>query len=279
MQLSIATANLYTQPFQQALAIIAEAGFRNIELDLFWERKNWAMAQHLQGLQAKEVVRWIEQSGLKVTSIHDGGGVVESGTTITGYINPTLDEFLDQLGYAPDGLVFHVPHIEGEYSDDWWTMISGQIVSALDHYKQYCSYVTLENEPPFSGYYVSLVTPQALNAFATQYDIGVTLDTNHYAYMGVDIVTAARVLRDNIRTIHLSDYLENQANVFIGEGELDFVSFFATLDLEHIHAVTAECSLMSPFQPNLEMDHDKMITRMIELRETCEQLIHRVTAA
>ncbi|MFZ6026392.1 MAG: sugar phosphate isomerase/epimerase family protein [Chloroflexota bacterium] len=147
------------------------------------------------------------------------------------------------------------------------------------HNKPFCSYATLENEHPFSGYYVSLVTPQELNAFATQYDIGITLDTNHYAYMGVDIVAAARISRENVRTIHLSDYLANQTNVFIGEGELDFVSFFAALDLTRIRATTAECSFFSPFQPNLEMDHDKMIARMIELRETCEELIHRVTGA
>jgi len=56
-------------------------------------------------------------------------------------------------------------------------------------------------------------------------------------------------MRDNIRTIHLSDYVENQTNVFIGEGELDFVSFFAALDLERIYAVTAECSLFFHFNP------------------------------
>jgi sugar phosphate isomerase/epimerase len=38
MQLSIATANLFVQPFERALDIIADTGFQNIELDLFWER-------------------------------------------------------------------------------------------------------------------------------------------------------------------------------------------------------------------------------------------------
>jgi hypothetical protein len=39
---------LYSQPFEQALDIIAQAGFQNIELDLFWERKEWAVAQHYE---------------------------------------------------------------------------------------------------------------------------------------------------------------------------------------------------------------------------------------
>lgn len=43
MIFSTATANLYFYPFEQTLEIIAEAGFHNIELDLYWDRKDWAM--------------------------------------------------------------------------------------------------------------------------------------------------------------------------------------------------------------------------------------------
>ncbi len=77
MQISVATANYYQLPFEQALDIIAQAGFQTVELDLFWERKNWAMAQHLRGCAPRDVVRWIHQAGLKVSSIHDGGGVLD----------------------------------------------------------------------------------------------------------------------------------------------------------------------------------------------------------
>ena len=86
MHLSVATANLYSLPFGQTLEIIAEAGFQNIELDLFWERKDWAMAQHLKEISAKQVVRWIEQSGLKITSIHDGSGVIEDDHSISSHL-------------------------------------------------------------------------------------------------------------------------------------------------------------------------------------------------
>ena len=47
MRISFATANFYFLPFDETLEIIAEAGFQNIELDLFWEWKQWTMAQHL----------------------------------------------------------------------------------------------------------------------------------------------------------------------------------------------------------------------------------------
>ena len=50
MLISVATATFYFLPFDEALETVAQAGFENIELDLFWERKNWAMAQHLKGI-------------------------------------------------------------------------------------------------------------------------------------------------------------------------------------------------------------------------------------
>ena len=273
MHLSVATANLYSQPFEQTLEIIAEAGFQKIELDLFWERKEWAMAQHLKDLPAKQVVRWIERSGLRITSIHDGGGVIEDDHSISGYINPALDEYLDHLGYAPDCLVFHAPHIEGNKDMEWWKRISDKIVNALDQYRKYCSFVTIENEPLFSGYYVSLSTPEELNAFTTLHDFGVTLDTNHYAQMGIDIVEAAKILKENVKTIHLSDYLAGRTNVFIGEGELDFPGFFDVIDRKKVNAITIECSISLADHPGQEMSYDEMVSRMRGVRVKCEQLL------
>ena len=49
MQISIATANFYFLPFRQTLEIIAEAGFEQIELDLYWERGQWAMVANRIG--------------------------------------------------------------------------------------------------------------------------------------------------------------------------------------------------------------------------------------
>jgi len=94
MQLSVATANLYMQPFERALNIFAEAGFQNIELDLFWERKEWAVAQHLQDVPVRRVVQQVERAGLRISSIHDGGGVLEARDSTEGFINPALDRHL-----------------------------------------------------------------------------------------------------------------------------------------------------------------------------------------
>ena len=151
MIINAATATYFNNPFEQALEIIAGAGFEFVELDLFWERKHWAMAQHLRGYAPRDVVRLIERSGLKVGSIHDGGGVLEEPGSIRGYINPQLTAYLDCLGYAPACIVFHTPHIEGSLDGAWWQGFSGRVIAALDAFRESCRLVTIENMPGFEG--------------------------------------------------------------------------------------------------------------------------------
>lgn len=273
MHLSVATANLFTQPFEQVLDIIAQAGFENIELDLFWERKNWAMAQHLRDMPVKRVVQTVEQSGLRITSIHDGGGVLTNGKSSEGFINPDLDRYLDAMGYAPDCLVFHTPHIQGEQTAGWWDEISKQIVAALAKYRQACSFVTIENMPRFPGYFVPLTSPSELDAFAAENRLGITLDTTHYAQIGVDIIEAAQITGKNIKTVHLSDFAGSRSHVFIGEGVLDFTGFFAAMGTECLNAVTLECSLALIDQPNRELSYAEMVGRMREARLRLERLL------
>lgn len=243
MHISVATANFYFLPFEQALEIIANAGFEHIELDLYWKRGEWAMAQHLKDLEVREVIRLVDQSGLKVSSIHDGGGVVNDADSIQGFIDPQLAIYLDQLGYAPGCIIFHTPHIKGSYDKQWWQRISDEIAEATESYRSKHTSVTIENMPLFDGYYVPLTTPQALMAFVSGNELGVTLDTTHYSQIGIDIVQAACVLKEKMRTIHLSDYLDGKTHLFIGDGNLDFVDLFRVLDFSILHSITLECSV------------------------------------
>lgn len=262
MHTSIATANFYFLPFRQTLEIIAEAGFEQIELDLFWERGPWAVAQHLKGMAAREVVDLIDQSGLKVSSLHDAGGVVDNAHSIQGFINPRLAEYLDQLGYAPGCIVFHTPHIEGPYDQCWWQTIADKIVEAAERYRSSETAVTLENMPFFDGYYVPLTTPQELLTFVAPHELGITLDTTHYAQIGIDVVQAASVLQKKIKTIHLSDFVAGQAHVFIGDGELDFIHLLQILEPATLHAITLECSVGFLGENPLELSPTKMVDRL-----------------
>ncbi len=273
MQFSVASANLFDQPFEQALQIIAEAGFRNIELDLFWTRKEWAMAQHLKDVPVKSVIKSIQGAGLRISSIHDGGGVLENEISITGFINPALDQYLSEMGYAPDCLVFHTPHIEGNPGMEWWGRFSGEIVRALEKYRKACSFITIENMPFFDGYFVPLTTPEELNAFVSENGLSVTFDTTHYAQIGIDIVQAARILGRDIKTIHLSDFKAGSLHAFIGEGELDLAGFFGVIDRENLNAITLECTLSSMDSPEHKMDCNELINRLKEARIKLEHLL------
>jgi sugar phosphate isomerase/epimerase len=262
MQISIATANLYYLPFQQTLEIIAEADFENIELDLYWERGQWAVAQHLKGVGVREAVDMISHFGLKVSSIHDAGGVVNDAHSIQGFVNPQLEEYLDQLGYAPGCIVFHTPHIEGPPNELWWKTVSDDIVNAAESHRSSETSVTIENMPFFDGYYVPLATPQELLAFVSKNELGVTLDTTHYAQIGVDVVQAARILQKEIKTIHLSDFVDGKTHVFIGDGELDFSSLFRVFELSTLHSITLECSAGFLGENTHAMTQTEMVDRL-----------------
>jgi len=273
MHLSFATANLYQDPFEDVLEMIAAAGYDAIELDLFWERKEWAMAQHLRGVPVKQVAAMIERSGLRLASIHDGGGVLDAPDSVNGYINPTLDEMIDALGYLPGCIVFHTPHVEGGQDAGWWERIEAGIAAALRPYQELGPVVTVENMPHFDGYTVPLLTPQALADFTQRFGLGVTLDTTHYAMMGTNVVAAAQSLREQVRSIHLSDFLAGQAHVFVGEGELDLAGVFAALDTQRLHAVTVECSLARGNGAAQPLVRAEKVARMREARARTEGYI------
>jgi sugar phosphate isomerase/epimerase len=265
MQISVSTATLFWIPFERTLDLITKAGFQNIELDLFWERKEWCMAQHLRDIPAKQANRQIEASGLKVTSIHDTGGVLESVDSTRGFVDPALDDYLDAMGYAPDCLVFHTPHAEGTAEDGWFDRISGELVKCLEKYRG-VSTVTIENIQTFEGYTVSLTTPELMKTFVEKNNLGVTMDTTHYDEMGIDILQAAKILGGSIKTIHLSDSSPDRRHVFIGEGKLDLAGLLKAVDREQLIAVNLECALSMSKKSDQVMSDDELVDRLRQAR-------------
>jgi sugar phosphate isomerase/epimerase len=272
MRISFATANFYFLPFDETLEIIAEAGFQNIELDLFWEWKQWTMAQHLRDIPVSQAIQSVQRSGLKVTSIHDGGGVLNDHNSTVDYINPRLDEYLDRLGYAPEYLVFHPPHAVGDPGPDWWSNISRDILQALDPYRAVCDHLRLENMPFFDGFTIPLTTPEELRAFVAQNELGVNVDTTHYAQIGVNLLDAARILRDRIHSVHLSDYLDGKSHVFIGEGKLDLAGFLRLADPAVLDTVTLECSVSTADKSDRQMRPIELVERLKLLMAKVESL-------
>ena len=262
MLISVATATFYFLPFAQTLEIIANSGLTYIELDLYWEKGKWAVAQHLKDLDVREVVRMVNESGLRVSSIHDGGGVIEDAHSTQGFVNPQLSAYLDELGYAPGCIVFHTPHIETGRDQKWWQTIADEIIRSVERYRSSQTSVTIENLPLFDRYYVPLTTPQELMAYVLGSELGVTLDTTHYAQIGIDIVRAACILKEKIKTIHLSDYMDDKTHVFIGDGNLDFVSFLQALEFTTLHSITLECSVGWSGENTGEVEKARAVDRL-----------------
>ncbi|MCD4669951.1 MAG: sugar phosphate isomerase/epimerase, partial [Actinomycetia bacterium] len=78
MLISISTANFFYQPFKDSLKIIKSSGFEYIELAGYWKGgDNWEIAQHLKDINPKEVLKMVNDSGLKIASLHDTGGVID----------------------------------------------------------------------------------------------------------------------------------------------------------------------------------------------------------
>ena len=277
MHISFATANLFFTPFPQVVEVIAQAGFHSVELDLYWQGGEWAMAQHLQGVAPRQAVQWIHQAGLKVSSIHDGGGMLTDAHSMQGYINPALDRYLEQLGYAPDLIAFHTPHIHGEQHNGWWGEISGQVSQALDAYRSQAAFITIENMPPIPGYTVPLLQPQALKAFTVGHSLGVTLDTTHYAQMGQDLLDATHILNGSVHSVHLSDYLfaSSRSHVLIGDGDLDLAEFFRVLDTRCINSIVLECSLSSSEKSDRQMSQDELITKLALAKDRLDAYLSR----
>lgn len=265
MKTSISTATLYWIPFERSLEMIAAAGFQNIELDLFWERKEWAMAQHLKDVPIPQAVHYIEKAGLRIISIHDGGGVLKSADAPLGFINPDLDRYLDAMGYAPECIVYHTPHLEGTAENGWFERISGELVEALDQYRPVCT-LSIENMQTFAGYTVPLTLPGEIKDFVEENNLGVTMDTSHYTEMGVDILQVAEVLGAAIKTIHLSDCTQVRRHAFIGDGELDLAGLLSAIDRERLISVNLECTLSTVEKSERDMNTDELISRMREAR-------------
>lgn len=262
MLLSIATANLYHIPFEKALSVIRRAGYEYIELDGYWKGGEWEIAQHIKGIPPRDVIAMVLDSGLKLASYHDLGGIIGEGQATL--VAPQTYEYLEL--YSFPCVVLHTPHCK---TDDlnWWEFFRPSVadeVRALGRHSMVC----IENMTHFEDYTVPLLLLSELLEFAEETGSYINFDTTHYAQEGGDIAGAAAVLKRRIRTLHLSDYGEQGAHLFPGDGRLDFQSFFRELDRDSLHAVTIECNSVSG-----STDEAWLAERYAKAREYVEALI------
>jgi sugar phosphate isomerase/epimerase len=230
LYLSISTANFYQLPFPQALAAIRRAGFDYVELGTFWEGgDDWAAAQHLRDVPPAEVLAMVRDSGLRIATLHDLGGVIEDGRN--SIVAPDTHEYLALAGDEIPCVVLHTPHCRTA-DPGWWRGYRPRVqadLRALAGERLVC----IENMLAFPGYTVPLLDPAEMLDFAAETGVYVNMDSTHYAQCGLDPRLAAETLWPRTRTVHLSDYDSEggRAHLFPGRGELDLGGFLARLDL------------------------------------------------
>ena len=242
MLLSVATATFYDKPFSETLRIIKQAGFEHIELDLYWQGgDHWKMAQHLEGIEPHDVLRMIDDTGLHIASIHDGSGVIEDDADSA--IDPSVFEYIDRLSGKIECLVLHAPHKKTKNGDAWWEAYQHKFIKDLADMKQYCNVLCVENLPMFDQYYVSLVHADELYQFALNQDVFINFDTTHYAQNDIDIFDALNIVYPRVKSIHLSDYRERKAHVYVGHGDLKLTEFIRKVANSHVYSLTLECDI------------------------------------
>jgi len=268
MMISISTANLYDIPFERVLAIYKRAGFEHIELAGYWKGGEWEIAQHLKGYEPGDVIRLVKDAGLKISTYHDMGGVVEAGAE--SIVSDNTWEYLQYYDFPC--LVFHTPHMKNA-DEAWWQAYRQRAIEDLHRVQGTGErIISIENLPPlppqYSDYFMPLTNPAELLDFVNEANIGLNLDTTHYAVAGVDISDAARLFGKRVKTIHASDYQNGRQHVHLGEGGLDFAAFFGALHREGLHSVCAECAIAHD-----PLDDDIAVASAAQAREFLERIL------
>lgn len=259
MNIAISTANLYAMPFPKVLDLYARAGYEYIELAGYWKGGEWEIAQHLKDLRPRDVLRMVRDSGLKISSFHDMGGVIEPGAE--SVVSDLTHEYLAHAAFPC--LVFHAPHRKGA-DKDWWSGYRETLARDLDGMKAN-GLVCIENIFPVDNYYMPLIQPEEMRAFAESAGIGVNLDTTHCGQSGVDLLHAADVLGSCVQTVHVSDFGQGRAHVYIGDGTLDLAAFFGRIPMQTLHAITVECALpVDPLDEQVTVEAAREAKRRVE---------------
>lgn len=264
MLTAISTANFYYLPFIDSLNIIKSAGFDYIELAGYWKGgDNWEVAQHLKNIPVKDVLHMVEDSGLKISTLHDMGGVIDDHSDTI--ISKNTYEYLEYTKEDIPCVVFHTPHKKTTDSD-WWKKYKNKAISDLNSFKGN-HIICIENMPFFENYIVPLIEPEEMLSFVQEADIHINIDTTHYAQCNIELNKVGSLLKSHIRTIHLSDFIDGKSHVYIGDGDLDLSEFARLISKNELHSVTIECGI--PFKKN---NYPEAIEKCKEVKARTEKI-------
>jgi len=119
-----------------------------------------------------------------------------------------------------------------------------------------------------------LVNLKDLKYYTDTHNLGITVDTTHYAEVGVDLIKALKLLKDRIRTVHASDFSDKRRHIFIGEGILNWSGIFKVLNDSKLYLITLECGMSSIIKREFEMTKEELIKRLKEAKARLSEYLH-----
>lgn len=264
--ISFSTGNLYYLPFERALNIIQKAGFKYIEIAGYWNDGDWEVGQHLKGYNLQQIIEMVEKYNLIICSFHDMSGVMYNLNS--NIITNDLNQFIIDKDIHIPCLVTHFPYIPTNEVD----RLEKYKAEARKKYIELSNnqFVTIENMAPIDGYQVLITDPNEMLDFCNETSTYINLDIVHLIQSNQNIFKTIEILKDKIRTIHLSGYDIKNGRTSINKGDLDIYQVLNLLDLKKIYAITIETQI----NQNLKTD-DQYIKICKTLKKQVCQIIER----
>lgn len=220
--LALSTGSLHSYGLNRAWEFAAEAGFDAVEvmIDSRWDSRQPAYLRRLS-----------TDTGLPVAAFHT------PFRPLAGFGDDYPACVRRSLALAGElGAQSVVAHPELANGTDYTNLL-------IKHYAEWCPpggpilgienmpLVPLNKKPKYQTY-----TVERIARFP-----GITLDTAHFATVGLDILAAFDALRDAVRHIHLSDFANGREHRVPGRGELPLDLFLLALtEANYARVITVE---------------------------------------
>ncbi len=256
MEISVSTGLYYTKNYENILDIIKRSGARNIEL---------VLNQAFIDLPIEIIKEALLVRELNVTSIH-------LPLTFIAYERNEDEQFwmqkgIDYLNELDANIL--VSHFFYKKDDKNENNDEEHFRNIMHFTKESNKYICTENLP---NIWIKTMhqDPTTLSNFLKDNNCYMTYDITHVATHGRDIIEDYKLYKDNIRNIHLSDFIDGHEHKLLGDGELPIKEFIKTLqDDKYKYPITLEFDFENPSRNKLMSDEEavKAISNSIKYVE------------
>ena len=211
---SYSTAGLKDRGIEQALDVVANIGFPQVEVSA----RDPHLGHRLTGKDLSEFLSRVESRGLKIRTMHAPSGHTTLGTTNKEWRKQEIATlhnyilFLSDLG-GTDMVIHPIPNpkiVENAFDPETADLVKEGVSISLDRLVPVAQEagirINLENLPYRCNYpYLTMATLRPLVDPYPSEHLGLILDTGHVGVLGNDIVEEIRSAGSRLCGTHLHD--------------------------------------------------------------------------